>query len=73
MFNVKSRCIKFIKLLYSSHDEKPPVWTGKVMFGHSENQRGWGFGEKFWACAFESREGGGGVEGLEYHNSKWVA
>lgn len=50
------------------------VWTGKVMSGHSENQRGWGFGEKFWACAFESREGGGGgVEGLEYHNSKWVA
>lgn len=45
------------------------------MSGHSENQRGWGFGEKFWACAFESREGGGGggVEGLEYHNSKWVA
>lgn len=47
------------------------------MSGHSENQKGGIFGEKFWACAFER---GGGVRGLEYvmtvsglHEQKFIS
>lgn len=56
MFNVKSRCIKFIKLLSrAAMIKSPQSGQGKLSL---VIQRGV-FDEKFWACLLESREGGG--------------
>lgn len=70
MFNVKLRCIKFIKLFFRV------VMIKSFQFGQGKLslviQRGV-FDEKFWVCLFESWEGEGGGLGVKIcYDSKWV-